>query len=174
MAETKIRRAGADYADDLASLYPQVFPDEDLTGIVAALLPLKDEVLSLGAFENDRLVGHVMFSYCDTEPRARRGGLLGPLAVHPEKQREGIGRALIAAGFAAMASQGVSEVFVLGDPGYYGRFGFEPSREVAAPYALPEDWADAWQVVRLGPGDAVPAGSLILPDPWMDPALWRP
>ena len=42
----------------------------------------------------------------------------------PNRQRHGIGSALIAAGLARIREQGAKGCVVLGDPGYYSRFGF--------------------------------------------------
>ena len=63
---------------------------------------------------------------------------------------------------------------VLGDPAYYGRFGFVPEESVTPPYPLPEEWADAWQSLRREPATILEDGALSLPAAWMDPALWGP
>jgi putative acetyltransferase len=49
---------------------------------------------------------------------------LAPLAVLPALQRRGIGQALVHAVLGAADALGEALVGVLGDPGYYGRFGF--------------------------------------------------
>ncbi len=53
--------------------------------------------------------------------------LLGPLAVDPDHQGEGIGRALINEGLNRARMRGYGLVLLVGDPAYYGRFGFEPA-----------------------------------------------
>lgn len=156
----------------LAALYPAAFPDEDLVPLVRALLELGRGVLSLVAERADAVVGHVVFTACAIEGRGERVDLLGPLAVAPRAQRTGIGGALVRAGLARVAAAGSAQVQVLGDPAYYGRFGFERDAVVAPPYALPEAWRGAWQAVRLG--GAAPAGRLVVPEPWMRAALWGP
>lgn len=50
--------------------------------------------------------------------------LLGPVAVHPTHQGEGLGAALITAGLAAARAAGWDRVMLVGDAPYYGRFGF--------------------------------------------------
>lgn len=62
---------------------------------------------------------------------------LAPLAVAPERQRQGIGAALVTAALAAAAEW--RAVFVLGDPAYYGRFGFDAALAAGfdSPYAGP-------------------------------------
>ena len=50
--------------------------------------------------------------------------LLGPVAVHPTHQGEGLGAALIEGGLAAAAAEGWARAMLVGDAPYYGRFGF--------------------------------------------------
>jgi len=50
--------------------------------------------------------------------------LLGPVAVHPTHQGEGLGAALIRDGLAAARREGWARVLLVGDAPYYGRFGF--------------------------------------------------
>jgi predicted N-acetyltransferase YhbS len=67
-------------------------------------------------------VGHAQFSraWVGESPVA----LLGPIGVHPESQRRGIGSALVRAGLGEAGRRGEPAVILLGDPAYYGRFGF--------------------------------------------------
>lgn len=93
-----------------------------------------DLVLSLVAEQDGRIIGHVGFSRLWVMQGARRipGVSLAPLSVMPDRQRGGIGRALVEAGHARLREAGETIVFVLGDPDYYGRFGF--SLSAAAPF----------------------------------------
>ncbi len=50
--------------------------------------------------------------------------LLGPIAVHPTRQGEGLGAALVGEGLAAARAEGWTRVLLIGDAPYYGRFGF--------------------------------------------------
>jgi len=50
---------------------------------------------------------------------------LAPLAVHPDRQREGIGSRLVERGLEILRGRGCPFVVVVGHPGYYPRFGFE-------------------------------------------------
>jgi putative acetyltransferase len=92
--------------------------------------------------------------------------------VHPEHQRKGIGQGLIGEGLARLQTEGVAQVQVLGDPSYYSRSGFRPASRVAPPYALPAEWAEAWQWQRLDGSETDLDGRLILPAPWMRAELW--
>ena len=158
----------------ILSLYPQAFPEEDLTPLVAALLPDTEHVFSLGGYQGDGLVAHVLFSICDTVPGGPKGALLGPLAVAPAHQRQGLGSEIVRAGFATLEARQIGQVFVLGDPGYYSRLGFQPERDIKTPCPIPDEWAGAWQSLCLSGHAPLPAGTLRLPEPWMEPALWAP
>jgi putative acetyltransferase len=89
-----------------------------------------DSVISLVAEEGGAILGHVLFSRMVAPFRALG---LGPVAVLPERQCQGLGSALIRAGLQRAQGAGWDGVFVLGDPGYYRRFGFVP--ELAAGFA---------------------------------------
>lgn len=158
-------------AHGLGPLYAAAFPDEDLRPLLNALLAEETGVVSLVAGDARAPVGHVAFTLC-MEGGGRTVALLGPLAVSPPHQRRGIGRALVEAGCARMAELGAARVCVLGDPAYYARLGFQPEREIAAPYALPDAWREAWQSRALPGNCAGLAGRLVVPSPWRDPALW--
>ncbi|MDZ4689643.1 MAG: N-acetyltransferase [Planctomycetaceae bacterium] len=104
--------------------------------------------ISLVAECLDRIVGHIAFSPV-TAGDNQRGLGLAPLAVVPEQQRQGIGGALIRAGLAACRGRDAAFIVVLGDPGYYGRFGFQA--------------ASRWQLSgEYGGGDVFQALELIL------------
>ncbi|MDA7428515.1 N-acetyltransferase [Primorskyibacter aestuariivivens] len=59
--------------------------------------------------------------------------LLGPVAVHPTRQAEGLGGALIRDSLVRAAEQGWERVLLVGDAPYYGRFGFEKRGDVLMP-----------------------------------------
>ncbi len=178
--ETAIRAIRASRAADRASLedlYARAFPDEDLLPLVRDLLAAEAGVVSLaavrgGASRGGALAGHAVFTMCGIEGRAEKVCLLGPLGVHPKFRRRGVGAALVREGLARMTADGACLVFVLGDPAYYGRFGFEAERNVRPPYTLADEWRDAWQALRLCGSGADLAGTLCVPAPWAKPALW--
>jgi putative acetyltransferase len=95
-----------------------------------------DAKISFVASIDGVIVGHVMLSRMVADFRALG---LGPVAVVPSRQRSGIGTSLIAAGVAAATGRW-DMVFVLGDPAFYGRFGFDPAlaRRFGSPYAGPQ------------------------------------
>jgi len=155
---------------------------EDVAELVRRLMadPTAKPLLSLVAEAADgTLVGQVLFSSATVDGAA---GLLpvtilAPLAVHPEYQGRGLGYRLVNAGLARLKQQGVKLVFVLGHPGYYPRFGFQPAGRfgLEAPYPIPTENAEAWMVMQLQAG--IPghpkgrvrcAGSLNKPELWRD------
>lgn len=82
---------------------------------------------------------------------------LGPLAVHPEHQAQGIGSALVASVVATAEQRAEPSIVLLGDPGYYAAFGFE----TAAPLGItsPGPWEDRYfQVLTLRAWDPSLAG----------------
>ncbi len=169
-----IRETTSEDIAQVLALYPQAFPEEDLRPVVSGLLAQGPEVLSLAGFDGDSLVAHVLFTICGTEERDQTGALLGPLGVIPLLQRQGVGGSLVRAGLERLEKRGAKQVFVLGDPAYYQRFGFLPERQVLTPYPIPEEWVDAWQSMPLAARAPLDVGRLLLPEPWMEPALWGP
>jgi putative acetyltransferase len=167
-----IRRSVADDRASIETLYPAAFPDEDLLPLVRDLLRKGPDVLSLVATLGSSLTGHVAFTLCEVTGSGAKAALLAPLAVAPAHQRQGIGRSLVEAGLRELEADGVGHVYVLGDPAYYGRLGFQPKARVATPYPLPDEWADAWQWTSLGDAKLLEDGELTVPDFWRKPALW--
>ncbi|WP_026789510.1 GNAT family N-acetyltransferase [Pleomorphomonas oryzae] len=82
-------------------------------------------VLSLVAVDpaTDEIVGHAGFSPIETEMPGHWFGL-GPLSVNSGLQRTGVGSALVRAGLTQLTNMGAAGVVLVGDPAYYGRFGF--------------------------------------------------
>ncbi|XVQ83186.1 GNAT family N-acetyltransferase [Microbispora siamensis] len=83
---------------------------------------------------------------------------LGPLAVHPAHQRQGVGSALVHAVLGAAEALGEPLVALLGSPAYYARFGFEHS-ETYGVTAPDPGWGEFFQV-RVFERPAPPPGGL--------------
>jgi putative acetyltransferase len=110
----------------------EAFGREDESRLVATLRRDGDLAISLVAEIEGAIVGYVAVSRL----LAPVDGLaLAPLAVKPSQQRRGIGAALIQQAIDAAGRAGGQIMFVLGDPAYYGRFGF--SADAAMPYPSP-------------------------------------
>lgn len=87
--------------------------------------------LSLVAEDAGQVVGHVLFtrSMLDAPRRLVDVQVLSPVAVQPERRRQGTGSALIRHGLHTMSERAVPMVFLEGEPGYYSRLGFRPGAE---------------------------------------------
>jgi putative acetyltransferase len=169
-----IRETTAEELPQVLALYPLAFPDEELRPVVSGLIEGEAEVLSLAVFNGEALVAHVLFTIFSGEEDNRAGALLGPLGVVPDHQGQGVGNALVRDGLERLDTMGIRQVFVLGDPAYYGRFGFQPERQVLTPYSLPEELGDAWQSMLFSGRAPLAPGRCLLPASWMEPALWGP
>jgi putative acetyltransferase len=86
--------------------------------------------LSLVATVEGRAVGHVAFSPVTLSDGTEGWFGLGPVSVLPGLQRRGIGTALIQEGLARLRATGAAGVVLVGDPAYYGRFGFRHRPEL--------------------------------------------
>ena len=112
------------------------FGQVDEARLVDRLRADGDAVIALVAIIGEIVAGHVMLSRMAAPFRALG---LAPVSVSPEYQRSGVGRALVEAGLKQAREQGWETVFVLGDPAYYQRFGFEVNlaQGFSSPYAGP-------------------------------------
>jgi putative acetyltransferase len=91
-----------------------------------------DLVLSLVAVDGDRIVGHIGFARLKIDQpdfSSFDAVALAPLSVHPDHQDQGIGGDLIVAAHKILIAAGEKLSVVLGDPEYYGRFGYR--RDIA-------------------------------------------
>ncbi len=129
-----------EHPDDVAAvrdLNRRAFGQDQESNIVDALRANGAALLSLVATVNDQVVGHIMYS-----PRGNVMGVaLGPMAVLPERQRQGIGSKLIEAGNRKLKNAGCPFIIVVGHANYYPRFGFRPANEhgIKCEWDVPDD-----------------------------------
>jgi len=98
--------------------------------------------------EQGRLIGFILYSSV-THERVHVGWALAPVAVEPDVQGRGHGSRLIRESLAA-APLADAAVFVLGDPGFYERFGFVATPSVRCPF---DESGEHFRVLRWsGPG----------------------
>lgn len=143
-----VRQAEEGDADAIRGLLDAAFETDGESRLVERLRNDGDRVLELVASRDGEIVGEVFFS------RLRvLGGdghfdalALGPLAVSPSRQRAGIGRALIESAHETLAQRGETLSVVLGEPAYYGRFGYTHARAAGfeSKYQSPFLQALAW------------------------------
>ncbi|UCG80763.1 MAG: N-acetyltransferase [Desulfobacterales bacterium] len=107
-------------------------------------------MLSLVAMAENEVIGHILFSPATMESGGGtiQGMGLGPMAVLPDYQRQGVGAELIRTGITRLDSTGCPFVIVLGHAAYYPRFGFEP----ASRFGIRSEWDvpdDAFMILVL-------------------------
>jgi putative acetyltransferase len=113
-----------------------------------------------------RIVGHIVLSRIAVGTGGALGALaLGPIAVLPSEQRRGVGGALMRSALDAAAAAGERLVILVGDPAYYGRFGFGPASRlgVTGPYDVPDE---VFQALPLPAYDGSPRGLARYPAAW--------
>jgi len=117
-------------AGAIRAVQAAAFGQPDEADLVDALRDAGDAVVSVVAEDRGRIIGHVLFSRLTIH--AEGGGTvaalaLAPMAVLPERQRQGIGTALLTEALRECRARGERIVIVVGHLDFYPRFGF--SRE---------------------------------------------
>ncbi len=145
----------------ISRLYEAAFGRHFEARLVETLRRRARPYLGLVAIAQDELLGHLLFTpvRCAAQPDARLLGL-APMAVKPEYQKQGIGTRLIRGGLSAARDTGARAAVVLGDPDYYGRFGFTPAadHDLTCAWEVPEG---AFMVQALNPPGLAGLGGLI-------------
>ena len=118
------------------------------------------------------LAGAISFWPLKIGPTGSDALLLGPLAVHPQRQNLGIGLALMAKGLAVARAQGHRLIMLVGDAPYYARVGFAPIPTGQLLMPGPADPARLL-ALELVPGALAQAHGLVHA-PWRFAALMRP
>ena len=175
-----IRPATKEDCAAVAAVETAAFPTPAEAELVAALLedPTAQPVVSLLAEADGKPIGHILFTSATvvSDGTSVPASILAPLAVVPEAQRRGVGRALIDAGMDALTSLDIGLAFVLGHIDYYPRAGFRPALPLGlrAPYEIDPAVANAWMVREARPGllGAV-QGTVRCADTLMHPELWH-
>jgi putative acetyltransferase len=149
-----------DEIDDIRAINIAAFRDHPVSRqtehlIVEALRDTGALELSLVALSQDRTVGHIAFSQASVGGSESGWFLLGPVAVLPGLQGQGIGSALVESGLAELRSRQASGCVLVGDPGYYSRFGFSTVSDLAYEGVPPE------YVLGLSFDEAAPRGRVV-------------
>ncbi|RBP28501.1 putative acetyltransferase [Marinobacter pelagius] len=122
--------------------------------IVEALRNARALSISLVAECNGEVIGHVAVSPVHISDGSKGWFGFGPVSVLPEYQRQGVGTSLMRSALDALKHEGAKGCVLVGDPGYYGRFGFRPVPDLT----LPDVPTEYFQALRFG--SAFPAGSV--------------
>jgi len=124
-----IRPETARDIDAITGITQQAFaqhPHGDQTEhlIINALRAAGALAISLVAEVEGKVAGHIAFSPVAISDGSEGWYGLGPVSVPPAHQMQRIGSALIQEGLSLLKVSGAMGCVVLGEPGYYGRFGF--------------------------------------------------
>lgn len=133
-----IREECADDVEAIREVNEKAFGQSEESRIVETLRLNAGVLLSLVATLKERVIGHILYSPVSISTNGDKiiGAGLGPMAVLPEYQRQGIGSKLIENGNKILQESGFPFIVVLGHPEYYPRFGFKP----ASHYAIKCEW----------------------------------
>jgi putative acetyltransferase len=148
--------------DAVARVTDAAFGQPDESHIIEAVRRAGCPAVSLVAVDGTEVVGHILFTPVDLDPPAAGVVVmgLGPMAVAPARQRQGVGSALVREGLRACAGSGCSAVVVLGHPRFYPRFGFQPASGfgLKSEYSVPDD---VFMAIELVPGSLEGSGGLV-------------
>ena len=130
MSVVIIREAGEADRPVIRTILEAAFGQPSEAELVERLVADGDAVLELVAERPDGIVGHILFSRLAVEtPRGRHTAVaLAPLAVAPRLQNQGIGGLLVREAHDRLRLAGETLSVVLGEPAYYGRFGYQRER----------------------------------------------
>ncbi len=108
-----------------AAFAPMAYSSQTEAEIIDALRDAGALTISLIALDQGEIVGHVAFSPVTIDGEDKGWFGLGPVSVRPDRQKSGTGGRLIREGLTRLAKTGARGCVVLGEPGYYKRFGFD-------------------------------------------------
>ncbi len=123
----------------IRDLNKHAFGQDQEGNIVDALRSNGAVLLSLVATLNGQVVGHIMYSPISVSEV--NGAALGPMAVLPAHQRQGIGSELVEAGNRRLEESGCPFIIVVGHAHFYPRFGFRPASTcgITCEWEIPDD-----------------------------------
>ena len=136
MPPIEIHPETASKIDDIRDINIDAFRDHPISRqtehlIVEALRDTAALEVSLVAVTEGQTVGHIAFSKAAVGDSGSGWFLLGPVAVLHSSQGRGIGSALVESGLAELRARHASGCVLVGDPGYYSRFGFTTFPDLA-------------------------------------------
>jgi putative acetyltransferase len=161
-----VRRERAADAVEIAQVIDAAFGDTETSAFTQSLRESAGYVpeLTFVGEEEGELVGFTMLSYVELDEHDRPVLILTPMAVRPDRQRRGIGVAIVQAAVAAADERGEPLLLVEGVPAYYPRFGFCSASALGLekPDArIPEE---AWLALPLSAYDPSVRGRVVYPD----------
>lgn len=129
--------AAADYAVietlTIAAFAQMPYSQQTEQHIVRALRDSDQMTLSLVAEQAGEVIGHIAVSPVTLSDGSTGWFGIGPLSVTPHHQHKGVGSQLMQAALSALQQQHAAGVVLVGDPGYYNRFGFQACKQLSLP-----------------------------------------
>ncbi|MDR9830785.1 N-acetyltransferase [Vibrio sp. FNV 38] len=114
----------------IGRLLRETFETEAEANLVQTLRENGRFTLSLVACTDEgKIVGHLLFTPVEIDGHDVSWQGLAPLCIHPDYRKQGIARKLIEEGCISLAELGYNGSVVLGDPDFYGKFGFEAAEK---------------------------------------------
>jgi putative acetyltransferase len=149
---------------EVAAVIEAAFGDRAVAEFAAAIRASDGHVpeLAFVAESGGEIVGHTMLSHVELQGHGRVL-ILTPMSVRPDRQRQGIGAALVRTALAAADERGEPFVLCEGVPRYYPRFGFRSATELGLlrpDERIPEA---AWLVAPLRAYDPSVRGRVVYP-----------
>ncbi|MBV7336137.1 N-acetyltransferase [Chloroflexi bacterium TSY] len=140
MPPIKIRPETHADIDEIHKVVTAAFGQPQEADLVNLIRDRGKILISLVAERSESLIGHILISPITLVPDTK-GSYAGiaSLSVHPTVQNQGIGGALMTQAIKAAQVCGISALFVLGNPKYYARFGFQTSH-IANEYGAKESF----------------------------------
>lgn len=125
------------------------FGRADEADLVERLRADGDVMFELVDDDGGEIVGHILYSRLWADSVSLYAAL-APMAVLPARQKDGIGKRLVAASLETAKDFGACAVIVLGHPEYYPKFGFTP--DAAAKVKSPFSGSPAFMALALEEG----------------------
>lgn len=160
-----IRRERREDEAEISRVIDAAFGDRDTSAFAEQIRASPGYVpeLAFVTEEDGEIVAHTMLSRVQLEGPDVDVLILTPMSVRPDRQRQGVGRALVEAALAAADERGEPLVLVEGVPSYYPQFGFRSATELGLERPDPRIPDAAWMVRPLRAYDASLRGRVVYP-----------
>ena len=159
---TTIREEKPEDTSAIRLVLEQAFGQPNEADLVDLLREREVITLSLVALKDNQIVAHILFSPVTVESNDQSfGGIgLGPMAVLPDYQGQGIGSQLVQTGLEKCRQAGHEFVVVLGHPSFYAKFGFMPAKPLGllCEFEIP---GDVFRVIELSENVLAGRGGLV-------------
>jgi putative acetyltransferase len=160
-----IRQERAADERTISELVEAAFGDRsvaEFTGSIRASDGYVPELTFVGEADGE-IVGYTMLSYVEIEGLDNRILVLTPMAVRPDRQRQGVGAAIVRAALEAADERDEPLVLVEGVPAYYPQFGFESATALGLERPDERIPDQAWLAIPLRSYDPSIRGRVVYP-----------